>query len=261
MRIGAHVEQQHAITQAADLGADVAQVFLSDPQSWTGPEWTYDGGPEALAEAARAADLTLVVHAPYVINVASPNNRIRIPSRKLLQKIMDGAAQIGAAGVVVHGGHVTAKDDPAKGFDNWRKAIESLTTDVPVLIENTAGGEHSMARRLDRIEQLWAAVQSAGNDVEVGFTLDTCHAHAGGLVLPDAVEQVRAITGRIDLVHANGSHGAFDSGQDRHTSLVEGTIPPADLAAAVEAAGAPVICETATAADDIAWLRSQVGSN
>lgn len=252
------MEQQHAITQAAAIGADVAQVFLSDPQSWKGPEWTYDGGPEALAHAARDADLALVVHAPYVINVASPNNRIRIPSRKLLQKIMDGAAQIGAIGVVVHGGHVTAKDDPATGFDNWRKAIESLSTDVPVLIENTAGGEHSMARRLDRIEHLWAAVSDAKSDVEVGFTLDTCHAHAGGLALPDAVEQIRAITGRIDLVHANGSTGDFNSGQDRHTALTEGTIDPDALVAAVAAAGAPVICETSTASDDVPWLRSRV---
>lgn len=259
MRIGAHVVQQDAINQAKEMGLDIAQVFLSDPQSWAGPDWTFPEGAEALGEAARAADLALVVHAPYVINVASPNNRIRIPSRKLLQKIMDGASQIGAMGVVVHGGHVTAKDDPAMGFDNWRKAIESLTTDVPVLIENTAGGEHSMARSLDRIEQLWAAVQAASNDVEVGFTLDTCHAHAGGLEIPTVVEKILGITGRIDLVHANGSSGDFNSGRDRHTSVVEGTIDPGDLVAAVRDAAAPVICETATAADDVAWLRERIG--
>ncbi|GII99828.1 endonuclease IV [Sediminihabitans luteus] len=260
MRIGAHVDQSDAITQAQALGADVAQIFLSDPQSWKGPEWTYPGGAEALRADAAAADLRLVVHAPYVINVASTNNRIRIPSRKLLQKIMDGASQVGAAGVVVHGGHVTAADDPAKGFDNWRKAVESLETDVPVLIENTAGGDHSMARRLDRIAQLWDAVTAASGDVEVGFTLDTCHAHAGGIDLADAVTAVRGITGRIDLVHANGSIGAFDSGQDRHTTFVEGTIDPEALVALVRAADAPVVCEThASAPDDVAWLRARVG--
>ena len=45
----------------------------------------------------------------------------------------------------------------------------------------------------------------------VGFCLDTCHAHAGGNDLA-VVERVRAITGRIDLVHANDSRDAFDSG-------------------------------------------------
>ncbi|BDZ41737.1 putative endonuclease 4 [Paraoerskovia sediminicola] len=259
MRIGAHVDQSDAVAQAREIGADVAQVFLSDPQSWKGCDVTYPGGAEALRADAAAADLELVVHAPYVINVASTNNRIRIPSRKLLQKIMDGAAQIGARGVVVHGGHVTANDDPAKGFDNWRKAIESLETDVPVLIENTAGGEHSMARRLERIEQLWAAVRSAAGGAPVGFTLDTCHAHAGGLQLSDVVARVLEITGRIDLVHANDSIGDFDSGQDRHTSFGEGTVDPADLVAVVRDAGAPVVCEThGTAPRDIAWLRERL---
>jgi deoxyribonuclease-4 len=38
---------------------------------------------------------------------------------------MDAAASIGAKGLIVHGGHVQDDDDPAKGFDNWRKAVEA----------------------------------------------------------------------------------------------------------------------------------------
>ncbi len=166
------------------------------------------------------------MHAPYVINVASPNNRIRIPSRKLLQQIVDGAAAVGATGVVVHGGHVTAKEDPEKGFDNWRKAIDALQTDVTVYIENTAGGDFSMARRLDRIEGLWAAVQQADGAENVGFCLDTCHAWAGGIDLTTAVADVRAITGRVDLVHLNNSRDTAGSGADRHAGLTAGTIDP-----------------------------------
>ena len=62
-----------------------------------------------------------MVHAPYVVNLASLNNRIRIPSRKIVVQHADGAAQVGAIGLVVHGGHVTAADDPAEGVENWRK--------------------------------------------------------------------------------------------------------------------------------------------
>ena len=58
--------------------------------------------------------------------------------------------------------------------------VERLDLEVPLLIENTAGGENAMARHLERIEQLWAAVTSAPNADWVGFCLDTCHAHAGG---------------------------------------------------------------------------------
>jgi deoxyribonuclease-4 len=75
---------------------------------------------------------------------------------------------------------------------------------------------------------------------------------------------VRAVTGRIDLVHANDSRDAFDSGADRHANLGSGEIDPADLVAVVTAAGAPVVCETPGGVDgqaaDISWLRERMHS-
>ena len=164
------------------------------------------------------------MHAPYVLNVATTNNRIRIPSRKFLQQYQHAAAEVGAAGLIVHGGHVLKNDDPAIGFDNWRKCIDGLEMPVPLLIENTAGGDNAMARRLERIAQLWDAVGAAEGGDTVGFCLDTCHAHAGGEELVGLVDRVKAITGRIDLVHANDSRDAFDSGADRHANLGDGEI-------------------------------------
>ncbi|MDQ3422421.1 MAG: deoxyribonuclease IV [Actinomycetota bacterium] len=260
--IGAHVDQQDPVAEAGARGAGLAQFFLGDPQGWKGPEVRYGGGPAALRAAAEAADIDLYVHAPYVLNVATTNNRIRIPSRKLLQQTLDAAAQIGARGVIVHGGHVLADDDPAAGFDNWRKCVERLELSCPLLIENTAGGGNAMARRLERIARVWDAIGDAGGAERVGFCLDTCHAHAGGEELVSIVERVRAITGRIALVHANDSRDAFDSGADRHANLGTGQIDPEAIAAVVRAAGAPVVCETPGGAQgqgaDIAWLRERL---
>ena len=184
------------------------------------------------------------MHAPYIVNVATTNNRIRIPSRKLLQQHMDAAAEIGAKGLIVHGGHVNKDDDPAKGFDNWRKAVEATDIKIPLLIENTAGGDNAMARHLDRIAGVWDAISAAEGADQVGFCLDTCHAWAGGIELATAVEKVRAITGRIDLLHANDSRDAFDSGADRHANFGNGQLDEHDFAGVVRDAGAPVICET-----------------
>ncbi len=260
IRIGAHVDGADAVAQAQVIGAEVAQIFLGDPQSWKVTGSGYPGGEEALRADAAAAGIDLYVHAPYGINVASTNNRIRIPSRKLLQATLAGAAAIGAKGVVVHGGHVTASDAPEVGFDNWRKAVDSLDTDVPVLIENTAGGDFAMARHLERIEQLWAAVQSSATASVVGFTLDTCHAWAGGIDLATAVADIRAITGRIDLIHANDSRDGAGSGADRHAHFGDGTIPADLLVGVVRDAGVPVVCEThGDMAPDIAWLRERLG--
>ena len=260
--VGAHVEQTDPIAEAVARGTTLVQFFLGDPQGYRGPEVRYPGGAEALRDAAEAAGIDLYVHAPYIVNVATTNNRIRIPSRKLLQQHLDAAAGIGAKGLIVHGGHVDKSADPATGFDNWRKAIEATDLTIPLLIENTAGGDNAMARRLDRIAGVWDAIAAAEGSEHVGFCLDTCHAWAGGIHLGDAVEKIRSITGRIDLVHANDSRDDFDSGADRHASFGRGRLPADELAAVVREAGAPVICETPGGAAehraDFAWLRERL---
>ena len=260
--LGAHVDQADPITAATERGATLSQFFLGDPQDYKGPEWEYPGGPEALRAAAEEAGIDLYVHAPYLINVATTNNRIRIPSRKLLQQHMDAAASIGAKGLIVHGGHVNKADDPEKGFDNWRKAVEATDIKIPLLIENTAGGDNAMARHLDRIARLWEAIGAADGFDKVGFCLDTCHAHAGGNELTTVVERVRAITGRIDLVHCNDSRDEFDSGADRHTNLGSGLIDPEELAAVLRSAQSPVVVETPGGVEgqtaDLEWVRQQL---
>lgn len=263
LRIGAHVDQTDPVAEAAARSAPLVQFFLGNPQSYKGPVLAYADGPAALRAAAEQAGVDLYVHAPYLINVATTNNRQRIPSRKLLQQHVDAAAEIGAKGLIVHGGHVQDDDDPARGFDNWRKAIEATDLKLPLLIENTAGGTNAMTRYLDRIKGVWDAISSAEGADMVGFCLDTCHAHAGGNKLETIVDDVLAITGRIDLVHANDSRDDFDSGADRHANFGAGRIEPDLLAHVVREAGAPVVCETPGGATehvaDFSWLRERLG--
>src|SRR6202051_3459361 len=106
VRIGALFHLDTPLDEAIARGADAAQFFLGDPQGWKGPVIP-GGDPGALRDAYAAAGVDVYIHAPYVINVASTNNRIRIPSRKLLDQQLKAAASIGAKGVIVHGGHVT----------------------------------------------------------------------------------------------------------------------------------------------------------
>ena len=134
---------------------------------------------------------------------------------------------------------------------------------MPLLIENTAGGGNAMARHVERIARVFDAVHQASEGADmVGFCLDTCHAHAGGIELAGAVEQLRAATGRIDLVHANDSRDAFDSGADRHTGFGRGEVDPDGFVAVIREAGAPVIAETPGGPEDhladFAWLRSRL---
>jgi deoxyribonuclease IV len=258
-RIGVHVHDGDPLAQAEAVGAGAVQFFLGDPQGWQAP--TFPREPAELSAAFRQSGVDGYVHAYYTINVASPNNRIRIPSRKLLEQQLNAAAAVGARGLIVHGGHVTAGADLEEGYDSWRKAIERIDRPLPMLIENTAGGDGAMARGIDAIARLWDAIASAADDGggHIGFCLDTCHAFASGEDLTTIVARVKAVTGRIDLVHCNNSRDEFGSGRDRHAGIESGEIDPAVLVSVIRDAGATAICETPDAAADMRWLRAKLG--
>ncbi len=253
--VGAHIPPTQPLKAAEELGVDCFQIFLSDPQGWKKPP------PRADATELRASPLPLYVHAPYLINVCSPRNNVRHGSRKILQQTCDAAAEVGAAAVIVHAGH--AEDGIAEGIGRWPRTLERLESEVPVLIENTAGGENAVARRFDALARLWEAIEASEPDVEVGFCFDTCHAHAAGEDLHDAVERVLAIVGRIDLLHANDSRDPPGTGADRHANLGAGEIGTEQLRQMIAAAGPPVVVETPGGADemraDLEFVRGALG--
>src|ERR1700761_9314561 len=262
VRIGVHIDQADPLAEATARGADAVQFFLGDPQGWKGP--VVPGDPAELKASFTAAGVDAYIHAPYVVNVATTNNRIRIPSRKILAQQLEAAASIGAKGLIVHGGHVTNGVDPAEGYANWQKVMERVERPIPLLIENTAGGTNAMARTLEAIGRLWDAVTAgvADGSGEVGFCLDTCHAYSAGLDLSDVVDKIKAITGRIDLVHCNNSRDDFGSSRDRHANLTSGTIDPEQILGVVRAAGAPAMLETpdtdGSLAADVRFLREHL---
>lgn len=249
MLVGAHTPSDRPLAEAQDREADLVQIFLSNPQGWKKPK------PRDDAEELRNAPIPVYVHAPYLINVCADNNRVRIPSRKILQETCDAASEIEAEAVIVHGGHVTGDGPQEEGIIRWRKALDTLDSDMTVLIENTAGGDKAVARRVEWIKRLWEEIGSYG----VGFVLDTCHSWAGGDPFDGLVERVVEATGRIDLVHANDSKDPFDSRRDRHQNLASGEIPKEDLAKVIVDADAPVVVETPGGATeqaaDITWVR------
>ena len=143
---------------------------------------------------------------------------------------MDAAAEIGAKGLIVHGGHVNKRRRPGEGLRQLAQGHRGHRPQDPA-----ADREHRRRRQRDGPPRSSGSPGSGtrsppaeGVD-DVGFCLDTCHAHAGGIELATAVEQVRAITGRIDLVHANDSRDAFDSGADRHANFGDGQLDHDDF--------------------------------
>ena len=241
--VGAHIAPERPLEVAEELGADCVQIFLSDPQGWRKPP------PRDDAAELRESAVPVYVHAPYLINVCSPRNNVRYGSRKILQQTCEAAAEVGAAAVIVHGGY--AEDGIAEGVGRWARTLELLESKVPVLIENTAGGTNAVARRFDALDRLWEVVSGSDAGIEVGFCFDTCHAHAAGEDLSDAVERVTAIVGRIDLLHANDSRDPPGTGADRHANLGAGEVGADALREMIHAAGPPVVVETPGSAEEL----------
>jgi deoxyribonuclease-4 len=249
--VGAHLAPEDPLGEAEAVGADCVQVFLSDPQGWEKPP------PRDDADELRSSPIPLYAHAPYLINVCSPRNNIRYGSRKILQQTCEAAADVGATAVIVHAGH--ADDEIAKGIGRWQRTLDMLESDVPVYIENTAGGDKAVARRFDDLARLWEGIAGADHGIELGFCFDTCHAHAAGEELDDAVDRVRAACGRIDLLHANDSRDPPGTGADRHANLGHGEIGADVLRSMIAECGGPVVVETpGTVADlraDLEFVR------
>ena len=179
MNIGAHIPSKNAIEEIKLRKGDTFQIFISSPQMWKSPK------PREDVDVLQEYDGPIYVHAPYLINVATQNNKVRHPSRKLLKDTCKVAASFGAKGVIVHGGSVGEGGDIGVGYDNWRKAIEHVEdTGMRVLVENTAGGKNSVARYMDSIERLWEVI----GHLNVGLCLDTCHTWAGGIPTEKAVK-------------------------------------------------------------------------
>jgi deoxyribonuclease IV len=250
--VGAHVWGRDPIAEAGEVGADCIQLFLSSPQGWEKPPERDD------AEELRASKVGIYVHAPYLINVCSPKPNVRYGSRKILRQTCEAAAAVGALAVIVHPGH--AEDGLEAGVGRWARTLEQVESDVPVYLENTAGGDNAVARRFDALARLWEAVEAAETETEIGFCFDTCHAHAAGEELGDAVERAIGITGGIDLLHVNDSRDPPGTGADRHANIGAGTIDLEVMRHMIRAAGAPVVVETPREVDalraDVEFVRS-----
>ena len=255
MLLGAHVPATSPLAAADERGAEVLQLNLSSPRAWRDPV------PRGDVDDLLADPRPIYVHAPYLINVVSADPDVRARSSHSLQVTCTAAATIGAAGVVVHTGHGPKGEDVEVGRGRWRGVLDQLETDVPVLLESTAGGQHPVARTADQVLALFEALE--GVAVPLGFCLDTCHLYAGGEELVGATERLRAGLGRIDLVHLNDSRDPLGSSRDRHANLGDGLCPPQALVGAVAAADAPTVVETpgdaADHAADLAWIREALG--
>ena len=146
MLFGAHVSSSGGIWQAIDrgeaIGCDAVQVFTQSPRMWRPTNHT----PEAIVrfrERREEAGIESVVcHALYLVNLASPDPVIHGKSVAAMRASLEAAAAIGAEGVIFHvGSHLGAGFEA--GLERVVPALQELleltTDDLWLLMENSAG--------------------------------------------------------------------------------------------------------------------------
>ena len=136
----------------------------------------------------------------------------------------------------------------------WREHAENVTNSLTKGARVLVTGKLKQRSYTTKEGQERQVVELEVEDV--GFCFDTCHGWAAGIDLKTAIKELKAITKRIDLIHANGSRDEFDSSRDRHSNFAESLLPQDEIAKVVKDAGCNVIIETAEPGvkDDIKFI-------
>lgn len=235
MRVGVHVSiaggLPAALERAKRLSCNTMQIFSRSPRGGPAPVLA-EADVRAFQSGRQAADIQpLVVHAPYIINLASPDARMHAQSVRLYREDYARCATIGAQYLVTHVGSHRGSGEEA-GIARVAEALnETLAHDSPVmvLLENTAGSGQGLGERFEHLAAMRAGVKQFKR---VGVCLDTAHTFAAGYAihtlegLEQTLEQFDRLVGleHLKVVHLNDSKVEFESRVDRHWHIGDGKI-------------------------------------
>lgn len=187
--------------------------------------------PEAVArfrERREEAGISSVVcHALYLVNLASPDPEIHGRSVAAMRASLEAAAAIGAEAVIFHvGSHLGAGFEAGleRALPALRELLELTTDDLWLLMENSAGAGGTIGRSTDELAAIHDALD---RHPRLGVCLDSCHWYVSGVdvtnrvALDAAVAELDAKIGldRLRCLHVNDTKAELASNRDRHGSI------------------------------------------
>jgi deoxyribonuclease-4 len=234
MLFGAHVSSAGGIWQAIDrgeeIGCDALQVFTQSPRMWR----PTTHAPEAVARfrerRLEAGIRSVVCHALYLVNLASPDREIRKKSATAMRATLETAGAIGAEGVVFHVGSHLGDGLTAglrKVVPAMRSLLELTGDDLWLVMENSAGTGGTIGRSVDELARI---TDGLDRHPRLGICLDSCHWYASGVDVtdPEALDAAvadldeRIGLDRLRCLHVNDSQTVLGSNRDRHESVGRG---------------------------------------
>ena len=236
--IGVHLSTTGGVAGAvrrAPVGANTLQIFSSSPRMWRASKITPD---QAAATRAAREELDvgpLVIHTSYLVNLCSQSEEVCGKSVLAFRGEIERALALGAEYLVVHPGSyrgLTRK----QGLELAAKSIQKAIADLPwqqtpfhILIENTAGSEHSLGGSFEQVAEL---IEHLRPYAPVAACLDTCHTHVSGYDIvsetgwADTMAQIDKTIGfeTVRVWHCNDAKAERGSKLDRHQHIGEGKI-------------------------------------
>ena len=239
LRLGLHTSisksLENAAIRAAEVGANTFQIFSASPRMWRASP-PASSAVKLLERARERYDLRpLVIHDNYLINLASCSEPLRLQSTAAFRGEIERALAIGAEYLVAHPGNCKGYSVEQGIYAVSRSLAEAArdldTTNLTVLLENTAGSGAALG---SRFEELGVMRRFAAEltDLKIGFCIDTCHCLASGYDVSSAaglkqtVAEMDRVLGidNVRVIHANDSKAPLGSRVDRHQHIGQGYI-------------------------------------
>ncbi len=249
-----------AVKRAASAGMTAMQLFTAIPRFYGDKSSIKPERVTRFKTALAASGIkpgSVVVHAAYVLSVATPDDDKWARASAGLTREMERSTALGVGSVCFHPGSAgssersTSAKRIAKAIVAALKTVDSTTR---LLIENTAGAGQTMGRTADEIADILSDVPSALRP-RTGYGLDTCHLHASGYDIGKSKKSLTAILDEFEektgeppsFFHFNDSANELGSNRDRHVLIGDGLIgaePFHWLMSDKRTNGIPLILET-----------------
>jgi deoxyribonuclease IV len=262
--LGAHTIDNGGIHMAAlragKAGMTALQIFTAIPRFY-GDKSTIK--PERVTRFKAALAKTkiksenVVVHAAYVLSVATPEEEKWERASGGLTKELERSSALGVGSVCFHPGSAGASDrsDSAKRIAKAiATALKTIDSPTRLLVENTAGAGKTMGKTAEEIAEILGAVPKQLRS-RTGYGLDTCHLYSSGYDIKASRQALAAVLDEFEeavgevpsFFHLNDSANDLGSNKDRHVLIGDGQIgkePFEWLMKDRRSAGIPLILET-----------------
>ena|SRR5687767_9412780 len=249
-----------AVRRAGNAGMTAMQLFTAIPKYYGDkvsikPE-RVERFKAAIAETKIKPE-NVVVHAAYVLSVATPDDDKWVRAAGGLKKELERSSALGVGSICFHSGSAgtSERSESAKRIAKAiTQALEAVDSSTRILIENTAGAGRTMGKTADEIGEILSHVPKSLR-ARTGYGLDTCHPYASGYDITESKGIFTAILDDFEskageppsFFHLNDSAGELGSNKDRHVLIGDGFIgvePFTWLLQDRRSKGVPLILET-----------------